>query len=104
MTRLTVPKMVGLVMGAWFLASGAGNFAASQIAKLTAADGGGEAQVLAVYSKVGWLAFGVGVALIVISPLIKKAMHLDTLEEDMKEYNLRYNIKDAVEIMKDKKT
>ena len=104
MTRLTVPKMVGLVMGAWFLASGAGNFAAAQIAKLTAADGGGEEQVLSVYSNVGWMAVGVGVALIVISPLIKKAMHLDTLEEDMREYNLRYNIKDATEIMDEKKS
>lgn len=82
MTRLSVPKMVGLVMGAWFLASGAGNFAAAQIARLTAADGGGEDQVLSVYSNVGWLAVGVGVGLIVISPLIKKMMHLDTLAED----------------------
>lgn len=86
MTRLSVPKMAGLVMGAWFLASGAGNFAASQIAKLTAAEGGGEAQVLEVYSKVGWLAVAVGVGLIVISPLVKRMMHLDTLKEDMREY------------------
>ncbi len=82
MTRLSVPKMVGLVMGAWFLASGAGNFAAAQIARLTAADGGGEDQVLSVYSNVGWLAVGVGIGLIIISPLIKKMMHLDTLAED----------------------
>jgi len=87
MTRLTVPKMVGLVMGAWFLASGAGNFAAAQIAKMTVAEGGGEAQVLAVYSKVGWLAFAVGVGLIVVSPLINRMMHIDTLEADMAEYN-----------------
>ena len=46
MTRLSVPKMVGLIMGAWFLASGFGNFAAAQIAKLTTADGGGADQVV----------------------------------------------------------
>lgn len=86
MTRLSVPKMVGLIMGAWFLASGAGNFAAAQIAKLTAAGDGGQDQVLEVYSNVGWMAVAVGVGLIVVSPLVKKAMHLDTLEEDMRRY------------------
>ena len=87
MTRLSVPRMVGLVMGAWFLASGAGNFAAAQIAKLTAADGGGEDQVLEVYSNVGWMAVIVGVGLILISPLVAKMMHLDTLEEDSKAWS-----------------
>jgi len=86
MTRLSVPKMVGLIMGAWFLASGAGNFAAAQIAKMTASGDGGESQVLDVYSNVGWLAVIVGVGLILVSPLVKKAMHLDTLESDMKDY------------------
>ena len=99
MTRLSVPKMVGLVMGAWFLASGAGNFTAAQIAKLTAAEGGGEDQVLQVYSSVGWIAVAVGVGLIILSPFVKWMMHLDTLEEDMREYNLRYSIKGADETM-----
>jgi POT family proton-dependent oligopeptide transporter len=92
MTRLSVPKMVGLIMGAWFLASGAGNFAASQIAKLTTAGGGGEDQVMAVYSNVGWIAIAVGVGLIVVSPLIKKLMHLDTLGEDMRRYNEEHGL------------
>ena len=86
MTRLSVPKMVGLIMGAWFLASGAGNFAAAQIAKLTAAGDGGQEQVLEVYSKVGWMAVAVGVGLIVVSPLVKRMMHLDTLAEDTQAY------------------
>lgn len=92
MTRLSVPKMVGLVMGAWFLASGAGNFAAAQIAKMTAAEGGGEDQVLTVYSNVGWLAIAVGVGLIVVSPLIKRMMHLDTLGSDMDAYYKREGV------------
>ena len=82
MTRLSVPKMVGLIMGAWFLASGFGNFAAAQIAKLTTADGGGADQVILVYSSVGKLAVGVGIVLILISPFIKKMMHLDTIATD----------------------
>ena len=92
MTRLSVPRMVGLIMGAWFLASGAGNFAAAQIAKLTTADGGGSAQVIAVYSTVGKLAIGVGIALILVSPVIKRMMHLDTLEADTEAYNIKHGI------------
>jgi POT family proton-dependent oligopeptide transporter len=92
MTRLSVPKMVGLIMGAWFLASGAGNFAAAQIAQLTASDGGGADQVIAVYASVGKLAVGVGLALILLSPLIKRMMHLDTLAEDTKAYNAEHGI------------
>lgn len=100
MTRLSTPNMVGLIMGAWFLASGAGNFVAAQIAKLTSAsdlDGLNaeaalaetQSTVLAVYSQIGWIAVGVGVALIAISPLIKRMMHLDTLDADMDAYYVR---------------
>lgn len=90
MTRLSVPSMVGLIMGAWFLASGAGNFAAAQIAKMTA--GGDEGQVLEVYSNVGWMAVAVGFGLIVLSPIIKKMMHLDTLGEDTRLYNEKHGL------------
>ena len=83
MTRLSTSKMVGLIMGAWFLASGAGNFAAALIAQATAAEGaGGENVVLTVYSNVGWLAIAVGVGLVIISPLINYLMHLKTLKDD----------------------
>lgn len=73
-------------MGTWFLASGAGNFVASKIAQATAAEGGGTEQVISVYSNVGWLAVAVGVGLIAMSPIIKKMMHLDTLEDDAEEW------------------
>lgn len=100
MTRLSTPNMVGLIMGAWFLASGAGNFVAAQIAKLTsssdlagldpeAALAETQRTVLAVYSQIGWIAVAVGVALIAISPIIKRMMHLDTLEGDMDAYYVR---------------
>jgi len=83
MTRLSTSRMVGLIMGAWFLASGAGNFAASLIAQATSVEGAdGENVVLSVYTNVGWLAVGVGVALIVVSPLINRLMHLDTLKDE----------------------
>ncbi|MEM9989062.1 MAG: peptide MFS transporter [Pseudomonadota bacterium] len=83
MTRLSVPSMVGLIMGAWFLASGAGNFVASLIAQATAAESAdGTNVVLEVYSNVGWLAMAVGVGLLLISPFINYLMHLNTLNDD----------------------
>jgi len=87
MTRLSTPNMVGLIMGTWFLASGAGNAVAAMIAQATVADGGGTQQVLAVYSNVGRMAVAVGIGLIVISPIVKKFMHLDTLEEEAKAWS-----------------
>ncbi len=79
MTRLSVPSMVGLIMGTWFLASAAGNFAASLIAQATVAPG---ADVLDIYTRYGWLAVGVGVGLVLISPAINWLMHLDTLKDN----------------------
>ena len=87
MTRLSPTRMVGLMMGAWFLASGAGNAVAALIAQATAVEGGGDAEatVLAVYSKVGWIAIGVGVLMMLASPIITKYMHLDKLTDDVDE-------------------
>ncbi|MEM6413047.1 MAG: oligopeptide:H+ symporter [Pseudomonadota bacterium] len=83
MTRLSVPNMVGLIMGTWFLASGAGNAVAALIAQATAATGpDGESVVLGVYSNVGWLAVVFGIGLLAISPFVNRRMHLDTLTDD----------------------
>jgi POT family proton-dependent oligopeptide transporter len=87
MNRLAPAHMASLIMGTWFFASAAGNFVAGQI---SAATGSEEAYgavaakevVLAVYSKIGWIAVAVGVAVIVIAPLIKRLMHLDTLRDE----------------------
>jgi proton-dependent oligopeptide transporter, POT family len=87
MNRLAPAHMASLIMGTWFFASATGNFVAGLIAAATgseAASGEGAAQqtVLDVYDTIGWVAIGVGVAVLVISPLIKKLMHLDTLKDD----------------------
>ncbi len=86
MNRLAPAHMASIIMGTWFFASATGNFAAGLIAAATGADhGGGDGAakevVLDVYSTVGWVAVGVGVGVIVLSPLIKKLMHLDTLRD-----------------------
>jgi proton-dependent oligopeptide transporter, POT family len=86
MARLAPAHMASLIMGVWFFASATGNFAAGLIAAATGAEGVGEEAgkqvVLDVYSTVGWFAIGVGVVVLVISPLIKKLMHIDTLQDD----------------------
>ena len=86
MNRLAPAHMASLIMGTWFFASATGNFAAGLIAAATGAEGVGEEAgrqvVMDVYSNVGWFAIGVGVFVMVISPLVKKLMHLDTLKDD----------------------
>ena len=87
MNRLAPAHMASLIMGTWFFASATGNFAAGLIAAATGSESAsgeaaGKDTVLGVYSTVGWVAIGVGVAVLAISPLIKKLMHLDTLRDN----------------------
>ena len=87
MNRLAPAHMASLIMGTWFFASATGNFAAGLIASATGAGhaGGDDSPkdvVLDVYTTVGWVAVAVGVGVLIISPLIKKLMHLDTLRDD----------------------
>ena len=82
MTKMALPQMAGLLMGTWFFATATGNFAAGVIAGAVGAEGAGADGAIAVYTKVGSLAVGAGVAFILISPLFKRLMHLDTLRGD----------------------
>ncbi len=87
MNRLTPSHMASLMMGTWFFASATGNFAAGLISAAAGGEGlegeeAGRELVLSVYSTVGWYAIGIGVVVLVISPLVKKLMHLDTLQDD----------------------
>ena len=85
MTRLAPASMLSLIMGVWFLASAAGNYIAGLIASMTGGHGDEAASgqaVLDIYNQIGWIAIGVGVAVIAVSPLVKKLMHLDTIGQD----------------------
>ncbi|WP_413060787.1 peptide MFS transporter [Sphingomonas carotinifaciens] len=82
MTRLSLPSMTGLMMGTWFLATAAGNFIAGLIAQASGGEGAGPEKVLEVYGRIGWFSIGVGVVVLVISPLVARLMHLDLLKED----------------------
>ena len=36
---------------------------------------------LAIYSKIGWITIGISALVLMLSPIVKKWMHLDTLED-----------------------
>jgi POT family proton-dependent oligopeptide transporter len=86
MNRLSPVHMASLIMGTWFFASATGNFAAGLIASATGGENVGEEAgrevVLGVYETVGLYAVGIGIVVMVISPLVKRLMHLDTLADD----------------------
>ena len=81
MTRLSIPTMTGLMMGAWFLAMSAGNFLAGLIAQATGAEGAGVEGMLDVYAKIGWFSIGIGVLALAAAPFVTRLMHLDQLGE-----------------------
>ena len=86
MNRLAPAQIASLIMGTWFFASATGNFVAGKIAEATGAEGLGDESgkqiVLEVYQTVGIYAVIIGVAVMVVSPLVKMLMHLDTLTDD----------------------
>ncbi len=84
MNRLAPRHMASLIMGAWFFATAGGNFVAGKIGEATGGESGEMSKdlTLAIYSKIGWVAIGIGVAVIVVSPLVKRLMHLSTLRDD----------------------
>lgn len=87
MNRLAPAHLASLIMGTWFFASATGNFVAGLIAAATGsekASGEGAAKelVLDVYQTIGLWAIGFGVFVMVVSPFIRKLMHIDTLQDD----------------------
>lgn len=83
MSKLALPRMMGIMMGVWFLATAAGDFIAGLIAaNIGAASAKSADPVLAtltVYTSVGWFGIGVGVVVLLLAPFVKRLMHLDRL-------------------------
>ena len=82
-TKLAPARVVGMTMGAWFLYSGLSNFLAGVIARATGAEtiGGQMTNVAAakagyveVYSQVGFIAIGIALVMLVVSPAVSKMM------------------------------
>ena len=84
MNRLAPSFMASLIMGAWFYMTAVGNFVAGKIGEATGGEGGEMTKdlTLTIYNKIGWVAIGVGVVVLLLSPFIKRLMHLDTLKDE----------------------
>nr|MCS5559490.1 oligopeptide:H+ symporter [Oceanospirillaceae bacterium] len=81
-TKLSVPALVGMMMGTWFLFTALGNYVAGWISSLTGSGGHGAdsgmldvASTISVYNSIGYLSVGVGVFILVLTPLMRKRMH-----------------------------
>src|SRR5688572_2713851 len=83
MNRLAPSFMASLIMGAWFYMTAVGNFLAGKIGEATGGHDGEMTKqgLLDIYSLFGWVTIGIGVAVLLLSPIVKKWMHLDTLED-----------------------
>jgi POT family proton-dependent oligopeptide transporter len=84
-TKLAPRGQVGLLMGAWFLATAFSQHAAGLIAQLTGGAGGEGGEQLvpaesikiygAVFGQIGWVALASAVACLALVPLLKRWMH-----------------------------
>jgi len=83
-TKMAPAQVVGMTMGSWFLYSGLSNYLAGVIARTTGAEtlGGqltdvaaAKAGYISVYTNVAYVAMGIAVFMLLISPIIKKWMH-----------------------------
>lgn len=83
-TKMAPKQVVGMTMGAWFLYSGLSNYLAGLIARSTGSEtlGGqltdvaaAKAGYIEVYTNVAYVAIGISILMVLISPLIKKWTH-----------------------------
>lgn len=83
MNRLAPSYLASLIMGAWFYMTAVGNFVAGKIGEATGGHGGemSKEKLLEIYAMFGWISIGAAVAVLLVSPIVKRWMHLDTLED-----------------------
>jgi POT family proton-dependent oligopeptide transporter len=83
-TKLSIPNVVGVSMGTWFLATALSETVATRMGRLAAipTDGGETADIagaLVTYTQLFeflmWFGIGTGVFMLVISPVLKRWMH-----------------------------
>ena len=61
-----------------------GNFLAGKIGEATGGEGGEMTKqgLFDVYEQFGYISIGVGVVVLLLSPIVKRWMHLDTLRDE----------------------
>ena len=83
MNRLAPKYLASLIMGAWFYMTAVGNFVAGKIGEATGGHGGemSKEKLLEIYQLFGWISIAAAVVVLLLSRIVKKWMHLDTLED-----------------------
>jgi proton-dependent oligopeptide transporter, POT family len=83
MNRLAPSYLASLIMGAWFYMTAVGNFVAGKIGEATGGHDGAMSKqgLLDIYELFGFVAIGVAVVVLLLSPVVKRWMHLDTLKD-----------------------
>jgi len=83
-TQLSVPRLVSLMMGAWFLGTSYSEVLAAQLGKLSIVDqlNGQDLDLVAamggyqsLFGLLFWIGLGIGIALLALSPLLNRGMH-----------------------------
>lgn len=83
-TKLSVPRVVGVMMGSWFLATAYAELLAAQISKLAAVktEAGAVTDIGAalisytdLFAKLLWIGLGVGLLMLLLSPVLRRRMH-----------------------------
>jgi proton-dependent oligopeptide transporter, POT family len=83
-TKLSMPSVVGMMMGTWFLSISMAQYVGGAITQSAAVETvGGEVTnpklaletYVDVFQRIGWWSVGIGVLLFVGSPLMKRMMH-----------------------------
>ncbi len=89
MNRLAPKFLASLIMGAWFYMTAVGNFVAGKIGEATGGHDGEMTKqgLLDVYELFGYISIGVAVVVLLLSPMVKRWMHLDTLRDEPLEGN-----------------
>lgn len=85
MNRLSARHMASLMMAAFFFGTAGGNYVAGFMGSLMGEGEGGDMTreaALEVYWAMGLVAVGIGVAVVFVSPLVKRLMHLGSLRDD----------------------
>lgn len=84
MTRLSPVQITSFIMGAWFYMTAVGNFLAGKIGEATGGESGTMTRegTLAIYGQLGWIALGIGAAVLLLSPLVRRWMHLGALRDE----------------------
>ncbi|MBJ7440727.1 MAG: peptide MFS transporter [Sphingopyxis sp.] len=83
MNRLAPSFMASLIMGAWFYMTAVGNFVAGKIGEATGGESGNMTKdaTLNIYWQIGLITLAVSAVILLLSPIVKKWMHLDTLRD-----------------------